>query len=427
MAATDTWRLDLRGDIELVGPDGSRAALPYRKVGELLAALARKPGAALSRQDLARELWPHSSRSDRQGNLRQALAKLRCAIGADAIRSDRETCMLDPRFAIEVLDASRSQASSTPERDGPIASFGRMIQWLADRDVPALYAALRANPEYAISSPSRLGLAIRTADRQGPLPHGEFGWACLWRGYVWFASDIDEAVPLLAAASEHAMAQRDWLLLEHATFWHGIGLLLLNRIPAARRVARRAAAEFAKPGGAGHLYRLRNLEATIMLHEGRVAEALNAFEGLNGYSGQSTLERAADETLRAVYLAFNRRPVEASEILAQLRTTVDGVDCSRAGKYRTLAEVVLEAAEEDGRASARLEDAISDFASSGDRHFEIYCRETLARCYWNHRAKPDARHQLQKAWAIRRGINMSLTGWDRARLGDVPALIAAGA
>ena len=427
MSGGSVWRLDLSSGSELVGPGGELIALPYRKVGELLALLAANSGTMLDRRNLARGLWPDSSQPERQANLRQGLAKLRSLLGADAIHADRSWCGLDALVRIELTGAAPMQLHKQTETasDGPVAAFGRLVQWLAERDVPAMYAALRANPEYGIASLNTLETALEAASKHGPPDRADFGWSCFWRGEVSFQSNIGRAVSLLSEATEFAVADRDWHLLAHAAFWQGIGLLLLNRRQPARNVAQRAAAALSAPGGQMHRYRIDHLHATITLHEGRIAQALDQFSNLRGYSGQSTLEFASDEALRALYLAFNGRLDDASRVLDQVRSTIDDLECSRAMKYRNIAELVLAASSEGHRACTRLEDAASDFAESGDRHFEIYCRETLARCYWQGKAGSDARHQLQSSRVLRRRINMAYTGWDLARLGDMPALMAA--
>ncbi len=60
--------------------DGAPVALGGRKAAALLAVLALRPGATVSRERLADLLWPRSAAGQARGSLRQALAQLRKAL-----------------------------------------------------------------------------------------------------------------------------------------------------------------------------------------------------------------------------------------------------------------------------------------------------------------------------------------------------------
>ncbi len=60
--------------------DGARLPFPVRKTAALLAVLALRPGATVSRERLADLLWPRSAPEQARGSLRQALAQLRKAL-----------------------------------------------------------------------------------------------------------------------------------------------------------------------------------------------------------------------------------------------------------------------------------------------------------------------------------------------------------
>lgn len=77
-------------------PDGTRAQLG-RKSFALLAYLALEPGVH-SRPALAALLWPDADESHASMSLRQALVKLKAALG-DGLQSDRQSVWLDPAHA----------------------------------------------------------------------------------------------------------------------------------------------------------------------------------------------------------------------------------------------------------------------------------------------------------------------------------------
>ena len=87
-------QLKLFGHFELTGPEG-RIAFPSAKLGALLAylAMAAQP---VPREQLTALLWASHFEEQARQNLRQALARLRKAIGTEALVSDDQTVQLSP-------------------------------------------------------------------------------------------------------------------------------------------------------------------------------------------------------------------------------------------------------------------------------------------------------------------------------------------
>lgn len=113
-----------RIEIRLLGDLSARRAgtplrLPTRKAGGLLALLASRPGANLSRERLCDLLWPRSAPEQARGSLRQALAQLRRALdggGAGLIDADHAGVRLRPECAlVDVAELETALAVGTPE------------------------------------------------------------------------------------------------------------------------------------------------------------------------------------------------------------------------------------------------------------------------------------------------------------------------
>jgi TolB-like protein len=85
-------RLKLFGNFELAGPEG-RVAFPSAKLSACLAYLALAPR-AVPREELTALLWGRHFDEQARQNFRQALARLRKAVGADAIETDDATIRL---------------------------------------------------------------------------------------------------------------------------------------------------------------------------------------------------------------------------------------------------------------------------------------------------------------------------------------------
>lgn len=89
------YRLALLGRFELTGPDGP-VALPNKKLAALLAYLAYTAPEPQSRGKLANLLWGSHFDTQAQQNLRQALYRLRRALGEDALIGDGDEVWLAP-------------------------------------------------------------------------------------------------------------------------------------------------------------------------------------------------------------------------------------------------------------------------------------------------------------------------------------------
>lgn len=96
--------------------DGAPVRLPTRKAEALLAHLACRPGAALSREWLATQLWPRSAEAQSRASLRQTLAAIRKALtetDAGSIEATGDAVFL--KAANLFVDVPRFETASSSE------------------------------------------------------------------------------------------------------------------------------------------------------------------------------------------------------------------------------------------------------------------------------------------------------------------------
>jgi TolB-like protein/DNA-binding SARP family transcriptional activator len=94
-ASLPKFRLRLLGRVELSGPDGP-VALPNKKLAGLLAYFACTAPTPQHREKLATLLWGSHFEGQARQNLRQALFRLRRALGEDVLLGDGEQVCLAP-------------------------------------------------------------------------------------------------------------------------------------------------------------------------------------------------------------------------------------------------------------------------------------------------------------------------------------------
>jgi DNA-binding SARP family transcriptional activator/ActR/RegA family two-component response regulator len=116
-----TYRLALLGRFELSGADGP-VELPNKKLAALLAYLACTAPEPQSREKLATLLWGSHFDAQARQNLRQALFRLRRALGEDALVGDGEDISLAPG----VLDCDVARLKALI-REGSRASLAAAV------------------------------------------------------------------------------------------------------------------------------------------------------------------------------------------------------------------------------------------------------------------------------------------------------------
>jgi len=109
---SDLVRLRLLGGFDLQPSDGPAAPMLGRKARGLLACLALSPGKAWPRERLMALLWGDRSEDQARASLRQALAEIRRAVGAQAVRTGDDAISLEPTcLSVDALDFDRLAAA----------------------------------------------------------------------------------------------------------------------------------------------------------------------------------------------------------------------------------------------------------------------------------------------------------------------------
>ncbi|GMR09627.1 MAG: hypothetical protein BMS9Abin28_0446 [Anaerolineae bacterium] len=106
----------LLGQFE-VNKEGERIDIPSRPAQSLLAYLILRAGTAHRREKLAGLLWPDSDEKNARGNLRHAIWRLRQAIGAEYIPSDKISLSFDADREYW-LDSAVVERAGQPSTDG---------------------------------------------------------------------------------------------------------------------------------------------------------------------------------------------------------------------------------------------------------------------------------------------------------------------
>jgi DNA-binding SARP family transcriptional activator/class 3 adenylate cyclase len=126
------YRLKLLGRFELSGPEGP-IELPNKKLAALLAYLACSAPEPQSREKLATLLWGSHFDAKARQNLRQALFRLRRALGPDALIGDGDEISLAP--AVVDCDAARLKTLSGEGSCASLAAAADLYQDLLLADV----------------------------------------------------------------------------------------------------------------------------------------------------------------------------------------------------------------------------------------------------------------------------------------------------
>src|SRR5882757_1669055 len=149
------YSVKLLGRFELSGPDGP-VELANKKLAALLAYLACSAPEPQSREKLATLLWGSHFETQAQQNLRQALFRLRRALGPDAVMSDGDEVWLAP--GVIDCDVARLKALSG---EGSRASLAAAADLYQDPLLADLYIAEEAWADWLGAERLRLeGLAL---------------------------------------------------------------------------------------------------------------------------------------------------------------------------------------------------------------------------------------------------------------------------
>ncbi|MFZ5961966.1 transcriptional regulator [Thalassococcus sp. BH17M4-6] len=134
-SAKTTIRIEVIGPLNVTGPDGADLTPTGGKNQALLAILALSPKMARPRRWLEDKLWSTFGPEQASANLRQALSKLRRALGdcGDILSSDRSGIALDPhRVLVDVLGSELELDESRELLEGLDVRDPEFDDWLRD-------------------------------------------------------------------------------------------------------------------------------------------------------------------------------------------------------------------------------------------------------------------------------------------------------
>ena len=158
------YKLSLLGSFALSGPDGS-VALSSKKLVGLLAYLALTGPAPQSRDKLVGLLWGSHFEVQARQNLRQALFRLRRALGQDAIISDADEISLAP--GVVECDATQFEALA---QEGSRASLAKAVDLYKGRFLADVAIPEEAWADWVAGEQQRLeGLALDALIRFGEI------------------------------------------------------------------------------------------------------------------------------------------------------------------------------------------------------------------------------------------------------------------
>jgi DNA-binding SARP family transcriptional activator len=129
--------------------DGRHIDLPTRPAQALLAYLALHVGTRTRREQLAGLLWPDADEASARNNLRQALWRLRAALGAASLQADKITIAFEPsvddRLDVLALTGNDPSASSTADLIDAVSAYtGELLPGFYDDWVALERERLRA-------------------------------------------------------------------------------------------------------------------------------------------------------------------------------------------------------------------------------------------------------------------------------------------
>jgi hypothetical protein len=420
-ASERRWRLHCGLTVGLIDPLGDPVTLPYSKLGELLRALARAPEGFMSRRALGSLLWPDSSHVQRQGNVRQALHRLRGIVGSEVIEATADRCRLSSNVLVErdcgVLQDREGHAPPHVDRSvAPIRGFYQFLLWCAENDPFQMFDLMRSNIDVCLGiSTDELRHLLRLASSRPLVSRLVSGWRHFWSGHVELGLSVDSSLSHFKSAQEIGMELSDHLLAAEAIHWLTAGKILAGQIDAAARVAAAGLDYGERLQNRELKARLQHAMGTVLLHQGLPREAIAFFERANPAFERRILDWAQNEALRALYEACSGNAQIAEIRLAEPKRIGLEAGHGRLNGICILTDGYIALANRDFDFAHKKFGEIP--AAEGLRgHFETYAREGEAVALTGMGEAPEAWKAMSAARTYRKHMRLAYTAWDRSRL-----------
>lgn len=440
------WQLNLGPTVELIDPSGRPVRdLPIRSRGLLgmLATIAPEP---VTRARAGELLWPQSSAAHQATSLRQTLATLRKATNnAPFLRVGRTSLTLEmPLLQINLthspdllalhsepwfillrssLTAARQTAILTDGRgreDAAVRSLEDVLEWTVTHQPNNAFGLIRHANDLATNlAPHR---ALELSDRAlkaGSPSHPLRGWASFLRAWaLFYCNETAAASEALHQVRLSAMHQQQGELLALCSFFEAGCLMYMDELNQAEALWRPVA----------------RLDPGVLRARGhvRMVHSLGLIAGCRGHyeSGFAQLVQAAElarthgelfeEAYVAVNLAWMAASVGHDETARWALERFVAADTGASWRFRLTSDLArIHLACGEGRPGTGLilgHSALATCEANRALGFEIYVRESLARCHLQLGDETSAHAELRHAQECRAMNQWVVVPWDRDRL-----------
>lgn len=310
-----TWKIDVVDGLRVHAPDGRIVTFATRKCGAVVAMLALRNGAPVSRFEMASALWPSAPHARQNASLRKALQQVRRAFGDDGpIRIERESCWLDtqkcqvenwtgrtpvlpemPEMWFEEYRPLRGSARNDEEESvqaAAVTGLLEVLEWTARMRPRDGLAIARRVPELVESASPKRVLPILDACLLGvPRNDRRYGWGLALKGMsLGMSGRVAAAVDLLKGPMEYALLHRDSALYVFSVFYRAAFLATSGRNAEALEEMRRATAIRFQTIADPTKMRLRHGLALALFHSGRLAEGLKELRAASAVPGDRLVD-----------------------------------------------------------------------------------------------------------------------------------------
>jgi hypothetical protein len=421
-AVAERWQISVEAGFRLTDGEGLEIRIGQRKCEELLYAMALRQEKLISRDSLAQEIWPLDSMGARRDNFRQALRKLRTAVGGGRILADRHSVGFAPGFRIEVSLAKDPKQSATTDLRKRSATDGllNLLDWQATDQPALMFETLRVNVALARALPPKvISRLVRSAAPHLSTTDSNRHWTSFWIGSTHFAtSGLAKAGPFLERALNSGLGIADGQLVLESGLPLAVGLILAGKPKEAAGLLYRISAQTFIPQSEKR--RLEVIRAAAYQHLGRHEESNRLLQRQPNTS--TSLESADEQALSAFFHSTVGRFRSASDEVSEpyqmaRRIGARGIihACELAFGYIDASEAPLTGIEKLDRIAEQCEEG-------GFTHLALYAKEGAAIGCANANQISEAKVRLEGVLSIRRSLGFGLTQWDRQRLAPVVTL-----
>ena len=418
--------------------------LPHKAKG-LLAILALVSPEPLSREAAGGILWPNANRTQRQVNLRQAIRAVRKKTqGVNFLTADRMTISLDPGLvSIEIvhgpdflrqfsepwfvlLRSSKSAAIKAARETAPdtreasvVSSFEDLLEWTIDHQPNQAYGLIYHASDIATSLPPQRALQLsKELLRRGSINHRLRGWANLLHAFsLFFCLEMEAAHRAFQDLRVAAINQGNYELMAMSAFYEVGCVLPMGGMDRAESVV-------ASCSGGSH--RLTSRAVARLDH----AAGLTACCRAQYHNGLITLQQSVQSAARAgekyelAYASANMAWIASSVGITKAATWAieqfEQTDSNAHWRFNLTADLArIHNYCTQGEAESGLilcQSSLQIAQSLQAYGFEVYIRESLARCFTLLKEKKLAQEEIEVARILRHQIRWEVVPWDIDRI-----------